>query len=148
MPQGSSIVRSLARSGVVHGHDVFDGRASGFEFPDLLAPLPTVDQDFRRAALDDAPEFVHREAPVQVLQHRADFRRRPEEVQVLRPVRGIDGHPVALADAEAAQIIGGAVGPFVPFGERGFRTGGVIDQRDPFGRQLRALVEPVRDVVR
>jgi hypothetical protein len=139
---------AFPRPGIRHGDDVVQRGAAGFELYGLFAPLLAVHQHLRGAAFDDALQFVHRQPPVQVLQHRADLRRRPEQIQVLGPVRRVDRHAVALADAEAAQVVGGAVGPLIPLGESGFRAGGIVDQRDSVRRQLRPLVEPVGDEMR
>ena len=73
---------ALAVAGFAHRDPVTQRVAGVSELFRLLAPVLAEHQHHGLAALDDSFEFMHGQAPVQVLQYGADLGRGPEQVEV------------------------------------------------------------------
>ena len=81
---------------------------------DAVLEIVGVDEDLGLGVLDDADQFAPVKAPVEGGVDRAQFGAGEEAVQVLHPVAGQDGYPVAFADARhVPQPVGEAVSPLV-----------------------------------
>ena len=102
----------------VDGDDVVDFDVVR-EVPDRRRGLVPCDHDPRLVVLELVAQFPGGVQGVVFDDDRAQAQHRVERDDVLRAVRQDQGHPVARADAEAAQALGGPVHLFAEVGVAG-----------------------------